>query len=127
MKFRDREKQYQNIMSYIPVRNNVEWVLHDESSYIILKKNFTRFEKFLQKYLKGPEYMRYKLDKIGTSIWQLCDGTYTIKDICSAMEEKYKEEIEPASQRVIGFINMLLQRNLIFIRKEKMTKNNSTT
>lgn len=121
MKF--REKIPQGLTYAIPVRANLKWRIDGEEAVVILKKNFTRFERFIQKFLKGPSYMRYRLDRLGTSIWQLCDGTHTVDEICTIMRERYQEEIEPVKKRVVLYLRMLLARGLIYFTSEK--KNNS--
>lgn len=100
-----------------PIRQPVNWSLENNRVVIVVKKHFTRLEKFLQKYLKGPEEVRVPLDEIGSDIWLLCDSKHTIKDICKELSEKYKEVIEPAAPRITKFLTMLLRRN--FIRLEK--------
>ncbi len=104
----------------IPKRLDVKWEKKNGVVVVTFKKNFNRFEKLLQKILKGPENIRLRMDKQGTDIWELCDGKHSVKDICDAMNEEYKEEMEPVPQRVSGFLQILLQRQLIKLEvKEK--------
>ncbi|MDI6856059.1 MAG: PqqD family protein [Candidatus Thermoplasmatota archaeon] len=106
-----------DIMNSIPIKQAVSWSLENGRVVIVVKKHFTKLEKFLQKYLKGPEYVKVPLDTLGSAIWLLCDGEHTIKDICDEMSKSYKEAIEPAVPRITKFLAMLLRRN--FIRLEK--------
>ncbi|MEW6069524.1 MAG: PqqD family protein [Candidatus Thermoplasmatota archaeon] len=105
------------VMNAKPVRQPVNWELEDGKVVIVVKKHFTKLERLLQKYLKGPENVRIPLDSLGSAIWLLCDGKHTIKEICEEMHKNYKEKIEPVAPRVTKFLVMLLRRN--FIRLEK--------
>jgi hypothetical protein len=107
----------------VPKRLDVKWEKEKGVVIITFKKNFTRFEKFLQKFLKGPENIRLRMDKHGTDIWELCDGKHSAKDICDAMNAKYKEEMEPVPQRVSGFLQILLQRQLIRLERKNEKEN----
>lgn len=107
----------------IPKRLDVKWEKKNGVVVVTFKKNFNRFEKLLQKILKGPENIRLRMDKQGTDIWELCDGKHSVKDICDAMNEKYKEEIEPVPQRVSGFLQILLQRQLIKLERKNEKEN----
>ncbi len=104
------------IINAKPVKQSVNWSLENDKVVIVVKKHFTKLEKFLQKYFKGPGYVRVPLDTIGSDIWLLCDGNHTIADICKEIHEKYKESIEPAAPRITKFLAMLLRMN--FIRLE---------
>lgn len=104
----------------VPKRLGVKWEKEEDGVVVVtFKKNFTRFEKILQRFLKGPENIRLRMDKQGSDIWELCDGKHSVKDICDRMNKKYKEEIEPVPQRVSGFLQILLQRQLIILERRK--------
>jgi len=116
MKFRTPVSK--KLETIIPKRLDVKWEKENGVVVVTFKKNFTRFEKLLQKILKGPENIRLRMDKQGTDIWELCDGKHSVKDICDVMNEKYKEEMEPVPQRVSGFLQILLQRQLITLERK---------
>lgn len=111
------ENKKRVLLAY-PIRNDVKWQKENGVVIITFKKNFTRFERFLSKYLKGPEDIRLRLDECGTRIWELCDGNHAIKDILLMMDKEFKEKIEPVDKRVSGFLEILLKRGLISLKKE---------
>ncbi len=105
----------QKIHTAIPHKQpQLQWYYENNLVVIKIKKRFTKIELFINKFLKGPEYVKLRLDVFGSSIWELCDGNNTTKDICIKMLEKYKEDIEPVEDRVIGFIVKLLRRGVIY-------------
>lgn len=106
------ENKKKVLLAY-PIRNEVKWQKENGVIIITFKKNFTRFERFLNKYLKGPEDIKLRLDEVGTRIWELCDGEHTIKDILLIIDNEFKEKIEPVDKRVSGFLEILLKRGLV--------------
>lgn len=109
----------QAALSLVPVKADVKWEEANGLAVIFIKKNFSRFEKFLHRLVGGPETVRIPLDKYGTEVWALCDGKRTVKQICDAMWEKYKEEMEGVEKRVPQFIAMLRGKGLIYFEHEK--------
>lgn len=112
----NKEESKNKVLLAYPIRNEVYWEKENGVVIIKFKKNFTRFERFLNKYLKGPEDIRLRLDEYGTRIWELCDGEHTIKDIILRMNNEFKEKIEPVDKRVSAFLEILLKRGLISLK-----------
>lgn len=111
-------ERIQAVLSMKPIRADVRWEYRDNLAVITIKKNFSKFEKFLHRIIKGPEELRIPLDRYGTTVWGLCDGAHTIKQICDVLWERYHEEIEPVEKRVPQFIAMLRARGLIYFEHE---------
>ena len=113
MQTNDLDPKMKKLLLAVPKRLDVRWVRENDKVVIIYKKNFGRVEKFLHKHLGGPEDIRVVLDDKGTAIWEMCDGNTNIKDICTKLDERFKEEIEPVFPRTWKFLEMLMDRNLI--------------
>lgn len=63
------------------------------------------------------------LDRIGSIVWELCDGDRTIGDIASYLVEKYKVMPEEAEISLNAYFNQLSRRGLIgFILPEELKK-----
>lgn len=119
MKLESLDPKMRMLLSVIPKRNEeVKWVEEKGLVVLIYPKNFTRFERFLHKRVGGPNDIRRLLDDKGTFIWKMCDGNHNIHDICSDSHFKFKEDIEPVVRRVWGFLEKLIELNLITIEKE---------
>jgi hypothetical protein len=119
MKLESLDPKMKMLLSVIPKRNEeVKWVEEEGLVVLIYPKNFTRFERFLQKRVGGPKDIRRPLDDKGTFIWKMCDGDHNIHEICNDCHFKFKEDIEPVVRRVWGFLEKLIQLNLITIEKE---------
>lgn len=129
-RFRIRRKKIQGvspkvqrILYAVPKRMPVKWERDGKEIIITFKKDFTRFERWLQKKIGGPEDIRLRLDEKGARVWELCDGKHTLKEICDMLHEEFKEDIEPVFPRTSKFIEMLLQRNLITLEAKYEEEN----
>lgn len=98
----------------------MEWELDEGTGLVTLvyEKTFSNFEQALGKIVRPVRELRRPLDGPGSFIWQMCDGTNDITIICTAVDDAYKEEMEPVLKRVVGFIKLLAERGLIDITRE---------
>ena len=110
-----------NLLAIQPVRNpQVEWEEDPETGLVtvIYPKRFTRTERALKRVVKGVDEIRRPLDGPGSDIWRMCDGAHDVATICTAIDDKYKEAMEPVLKRVVAFIEQLAQRGLVLLRRE---------
>lgn len=123
MELDDLSPKMRMLLSCKPIRNEeVKWVEEEGKIVLIYPKNFTRFERFLHRYIGGPENIRRPLDEKGTLIWKMCDGEHNVHEICQETYKEFKEDIEPVLRRVWGFLEKLHNLNLItfdVLEKEK--------
>lgn len=102
-----------------PVRMPVKWFWREDRVVLEYPKNFTRFERFLHRYLGGPTTIKRPLDDVGTAIWVLCDGEHSMAEIIYIIAERFKEKVEPADKVVNSFMEVLLKLNLIRLERRK--------
>ncbi len=67
---------------------------------------------FLAKRVHG-EYRRVELDEYGVFVWELCDGSRTVKEIGKKLKERFGDSVEPLYERLVTFLLELYKRNLI--------------
>ncbi len=106
-------RNIENIESLYPKRE-FDYKKNDEGLVTILyfERNPGIIEKiFFKKQLKKPR--KIDLDKIGSFIWLLCDGSKSVQEITNLAKEKFNEEIEPAKERTELFIEQLFRNKLI--------------
>ena len=121
MTIEDLPEEMRHLLAIRPRRNpRVEWEDDDETGLITLvyPKNFSTVERALGKVLKPVDEIRRPLDAPGSDIWRLCDGINDIATICTAVDDIYKEEMEPVLRRVVGFIEILAQRGLVILGRD---------
>lgn len=100
----------ENYLRLIPKRNeNIKLKKIDNRYYLLIPMD-SPFDIIARK-LHG-EYRRLELDERGVFVWNLCDGTRSIKLIGKKIREKFGEE-DGLYERLITFILELYKRNLI--------------
>ncbi|PKK85580.1 MAG: hypothetical protein CVT48_04805 [Thermoplasmata archaeon HGW-Thermoplasmata-1] len=114
----DLDPKMQRLLKVKPLRAEVEWDCNDDGFVVVtIPKNFNKFERFVRKFIKGPDNVRFRFDKHGTDVWNLCDGGHSLGEICDFMWDKYHEEMEPVLKRVWQFVQMLMQRGLCTLKE----------
>ena len=63
--------------------------------------------------LDPQEGCSYNLNKVGTVIWTLLDGTHTVEDIAAAVCEAYEVEYTQALHDVEQLLNDLREHKLL--------------
>jgi hypothetical protein len=118
-KVSELDPKLQGILGSYPVRNPVSWHKENGIAVITYKKEFTKFESWLQRRIGGPEIVRRTMDEMATIIWELSDGRHSIKEICDILDKRYHEEVEPVLEYVHKVLVILLERNLIRLERTK--------
>jgi hypothetical protein len=114
----DLPEDMRHLLLLRPRRNpGVEWEEDDETGLVTLvyPKDFSSFERLLGKLLTPVEEIRRPLDGPGTFIWLMLDGENDIATVCTAVDDAFKEEMEPVLKRVVEFIKRLAQRGLVIV------------
>jgi len=80
---------------------------------ITLKLQETKKGKFLSKLFPAPKEKRIALDKIGSFVWDRCDGKHSIEDITKELCDEYKMMRQEAEVSLSTFIQELSKRRFI--------------
>jgi len=99
------------ILKSKPIRNPlVEWKKYESGEIALIIK---MKETWLSKFFKTSRERKIVLDKVGSFVWELCDGKHTIEDIINELCKKYKLRPREAEVSLITYLNMLAQRRLV--------------
>ena len=83
-----------------------------------VKEKLTFIERtFFKKSSKKP--YKIDLDKVGSFVWQLCDGKINVGEITEIVKKHFSEKIEPAKERVEMFIKQMNKNKLISLYEKK--------
>lgn len=118
MRIQDLPEEQRHLLLMTPRRNpNVTWEEDEETGLvtIIFPKNLTSVERALGKVFKPVPELRRPLDAPGSFIWLMCDGETNIATICTAVDDAFKESMEPVLKRVVGFLEILAKRGLVYV------------
>lgn len=110
---RKNKMTIEELMQLRPKRNDFEWIITEEKLVEIKVPKFKGvIGKKLCKLIRRPDTMTGKLNKIGSFVWQKCDGRSTVKDILYELKKEFPKE-EKLDQRLPIFIYQLMSLHYI--------------
>ena len=105
------------ILKLKPVRNPyLKWDKSDTGEVIItLSLKETKKTNFLSKIFPIPEGREKKisLDKIGTFVWERCDGNHTVEQITQGLCDEYKMMRQEVEISLMKFLQQLSKKRFI--------------
>lgn len=111
------KKVSKNYMDSIPVRvDNRPWHIKDDDMVEIEMENKGFYHRIAQKFFHRPKVSHIALDKYGTALWLMIDGTNTVYDIVQGMEEIFPDEKDKMLNRVVTFMTTLETNSFINIK-----------
>jgi len=106
-----------------PVRNpSVKWEKKEKGEVrIIITLGQPKKKGLLSKFVfSPPKEKKIDLDKVGSVVWELCDGEKTVGDIAQYLQEKYKFMLTEAEISLNAYFQQLSKRGLVgFILPEE--------
>ncbi|HIY00551.1 MAG TPA: PqqD family protein [Candidatus Blautia faecipullorum] len=106
-----RKKKKQESINYldlIPERNEALRWHRDLKERIVLEvENKGIMNKVAQSLFHKPRFTKVHLDKLGTFIWPLIDGTRTVADIADLVKEEFGKEAEPLYPRIVKYFQIV--------------------
>ena len=106
-----RKKKKQESINYldlIPERNEALRWHRDLKERIVLEvENKGIMNKVAQSLFHKPRFTKVHLDKLGTFIWPLIDGTRTVADIADLVKEEFGKEAEPLYLRIVKYFQIV--------------------
>jgi hypothetical protein len=102
-----------NLLDLVPVRH-VEWEVSADGLVTLLRPKFGNrlLRKHLLPRMKRPCY-RIHLDKFGSTVWNLCDGSRSVDEIGEGLLKRFGEEVEPVYDRLALFVQHLDRSHFI--------------
>jgi len=94
-------------LQYIPNRADLEWAVNSKGLVEIMVPKFkSKFGKSFCKLIKKDNKFAAKMDKIGSTVWQECDGKKSVKDILDILNKKFHKE-KNIDQRLFLFLQQM--------------------
>ena len=66
--------------------------------------------------LLNPKPVRIQLDAIGTSVWRLCDGERSVREIGESLQAELGDRIEPVYERLETFLTQMRNAGLLTLK-----------
>jgi hypothetical protein len=100
-------------LKYTPKRVDLEWKVNSEGLVEIKIPKFkSNFGKSFCHVIKKEDYFIGNMDKLGSVVWQNCNGVNTVKDVLEIVKKEFPDE-NNIDQRLFLFIQQL--HNLRYI------------
>ena len=103
----NKEKKIEvNLLELVPKRI-LEWEDTEDGLITLLVPKFRgMFGNFITSKMKSPNY-EVKLDRVGSFVWNECDGQKNVLEISEQMKDEFGDEIEPLYERISFFMKTL--------------------
>ncbi len=107
-----------NVLEYIPVRNeSINWN-NDENGIITLEiENKGLFNRIAQTVFKKPKKSYVHLDETGSFVWPLIDGKADILKIAESVKEHFGDKADPLYERLVKYFKILESYGFIKLNK----------
>ena len=97
-----------NYMDLVFTKNaEIQWRVKEDGSVEVDMVNKGFFNSIAQKFFHRPRVSHIALDKYGTTLWLALDGTATVNDVLTKMNEKFPDESDKMLNRVVQFLTTL--------------------
>ena len=105
-------------MEKVPLRPPyIEWNVDEKGIVTLDIENTGVMNCIAQKLFRKPKVSHIHLDEMGSFIWPLIDGERSIMTIGEMVKEHFGEKAEPLYSRLVGYIQMLENSDLIEVQK----------
>ncbi len=102
-----------NLLTLRPARN-VRWETLADGRVVLIAPKFRNriLIKVLVPFLKHPD-VRLTLDRLGSDIWNMCDGETEVRAIAERLEGTYGKDMDPEFNRLARFFRTLERERLV--------------
>ncbi len=113
MKQKRVSKNYMDSV-FVP-SEKISWTQKD-GSVILDIPNTGFFNKLAQAFFHKPKISHITLDKYGSTLWLLLDGSNSVFDVVNKMKDAFPQEQDRMLDRVITFFHTLQINKYIFVK-----------
>ncbi len=108
----------QNYLDRKPMRNpSLSWSKGEDGLVSLEVENKGFFNRMTQKFFKKPKISYIHLDKTGSFIWPLLDGTNDVFALGKAIDQEFGENGYPLYERLVKYISILESYGFILWNK----------
>jgi hypothetical protein len=97
----------EEFLRYVPKRINLQWKVNSDGLVEIKVPKFeSDFGKSFCRIIKKDTHFAGNMDKLGSVVWQKCDGVNTVKDILEIIKNLFPDE-KNVDQRLYLFLQQM--------------------
>ena len=103
------------VLESVPIRrDHVESSLGPNGSLILtVRRREHGWVRCVSLLIAIPRKRTFELDERGQSVWHMCDGAHSVRDLGRVVAEKWGLGPEAARQAVVQYLGQLTRRGLI--------------
>ena len=99
--------------NYKPIRLDFKWKINDKGLVIIIVPKFnSKIGNTFCKVIKKENNFSANLDKLGSIVWNKCDGSNSVKTILDNLKKEFPDE-KNIDQRLYLFLQQMKNLNYI--------------
>ena len=112
-KNKNRLPTAEEFLQFRPKRNEIEWSKNAEGLVELKVPKFkSNFGKSFCKVTRKDQTFAAKMDKIGTLVWENCDGVQNVESILKKLKKAFPKE-ENIDQRLFSFLQQMHSLNYL--------------
>ncbi|HIE43761.1 MAG TPA: PqqD family protein [Candidatus Omnitrophica bacterium] len=98
-----------------PVKNiNIRWKKNEKGEVLLyLSRKKSKIINLLSRIFFIPEEKIINLDKVGTYVWELCNGENSVKEIVVSLQKKFNLNFKESEVSTLEYLKKLAQRGII--------------
>lgn len=112
------KKGKENYLDRIPCHTSGYRWTRDEGGLVtihVVHRGF--FARLAQDFFNRPSVSHIDLDAFGSALWLSMDGKKNVGDLAQMMESRFGKQVYPLYERLIVFLQMLVQQQFITWKK----------
>ncbi len=112
------EGTWRQMLEARPVRNSAAEVLHEEADTLSIKVKMKKPRPLfppLSWFVRSRTTRTIRLDRLGSQVWDLCDGERTVEDIVDEFARRHRLTFHEARASVTAYVKLLVQRGVLAI------------
>jgi hypothetical protein len=114
-------KAEDNFLLFVPHIKHETWEEKKDGIYLVFYHNHP-IQKLANWLVKKPNKSDIKLDKLGSTVWKLIDGSRNILEIGELVKNEFGDSCEPLYDRLIMFLRYLNRRGWIYFENVEAKK-----
>ena len=108
-------------MAAVPIRNPMLTVERDDGDLenLSIPRKEAWWVKLLVRVVYIPKHRRLALDRLGSTVWDLCDGQNTVRTVIDKFSKEYKLNRKEAEISMVTYLKQLAKKGIIGLQVPK--------
>ena len=118
----------EQVLTGKPVRNPELTVTRNDAGEVEIRipRRKTWWLNLMAKWGSVPEHRTLTLDRIGSAVWDLCDGEHTVRELIGRLADEHQLSRKEAEVSMTNYLGQLGERGLIVLAFETREGNDKT-